>query len=790
MRRPTLLLLAALALSGVGCHDDGASVLVLVVTASGSPPAVSALTVTITLPSGSASQTYAHGGGELVRFPTTLSAELPATATGSATIGVAALDATGATVASGQISGLTITPGARPMRYVSLTCTGAGCALDGGTSASPDGGSSSGGPRCGNGRVDLGETCDTAIAPGDPGACPASCDDGVACTRDITCCDGVACAQSMPPGNPCTISCTHAAVTQVSPTDGCCPAAATHATDPDCSPTCGDGVLQPGETCDTAIAAGLPGACPTPSECSVADPCAVTLLLSVATCQAICMHYQVTIQRSGDGCCPPGGSNAVDTDCPAVCGDGVRQSAAGESCDVGIASSQPGSCPQSCDDSNDCTTDFLSGTGCRAVCVHTDVTAPISGDGCCPMGATRATDTDCPARCGDGVIEPGEACDNQAAAGAGACPTVCPPSPSVCLQTTLTGSADDCSATCVSSPITACGPLGDGCCPTGCTAATDPDCSPTCGDGVVQPGETCDVAIAAGGAGACPAVCDDGDPCTTDLLLSAGTCSATCVHLAVTAFVAGDGCCPPGGDLTVDADCTAVCGDAVVEPPVETCDEAVVDSCPTDCPAAGTCTTSSKRGSPATCSAACITTPITACVAGDGCCPIGCTAATDSDCPSICGDGVVEPGEQCDRAITAGFPGACPRTCDDGDACTVDVASGSSDDCSSRCTHATTVACLSGDGCCPPGCTAATDHDCAPATCNDGHIEAGETCDPPATCPTTCPDDGDPCTTEVLVGDPSSCNAACRHLPITTCSGSASDRCCPTGCTPANDSDC
>ena len=51
-----------------------------------------------------------------------------------------------------------------------------------------------------------------------------------------------------------------------------------------------------------------------------------------------------------------------------------------------------------------------------------------------------------------------------------------------------------------------------GTCPAGATSETDPDCSPTCGDGVVQGanGETCDVAIATGKPGACPASCSDG----------------------------------------------------------------------------------------------------------------------------------------------------------------------------------------------------------------------------------------------------------------------------------------
>ena len=46
-------------------------------------------------------------------------------------------------------------------------------------------------------------------------------------------------------------------------------------------------------------------------------------------------------------------------------------------------------------------------------------------------------------------------------------------------------------------------------------------------DGVLSAGEKCDTGIAPGAEGACPAVvadCDDGDACTADALLSAGTC--------------------------------------------------------------------------------------------------------------------------------------------------------------------------------------------------------------------------------------------------------------------------
>ena len=42
-------------------------------------------------------------------------------------------------------------------------------------------------------------------------------------------------------------------------------------------------------------------------------------------------------------------------------------------------------------------------------------------DGCCPVGCTGASDLDCPARCGNMVLEKGEECDPP-----GSCPASCP----------------------------------------------------------------------------------------------------------------------------------------------------------------------------------------------------------------------------------------------------------------------------------------------------------------------------------------------------------------------------
>jgi putative metal-binding protein len=163
------------------------------------------------------------------------------------------------------------------------------------------------------------------------------------------------------------------------------------------------------------------------------------------------------------------------------------------------------------------------------------------------------------AACGNGVIDPGERCDTSIGSGPGACPTVC--DDGVACTDDLLLAAGTCAASCSFAAVAACLD-DDGCCPAGCNSATDGDCAPACGDGALDAGEACDTAIPPGEGGACPSVCDDGDACTDDVLLSAGTCAASCSFTPLTVCAGRDGCCPPGCSYATDPDCA---------PPVEVC---------------------------------------------------------------------------------------------------------------------------------------------------------------------------------------------------------------------------
>jgi hypothetical protein len=128
--------------------------------------------------------------------------------------------------------------------------------------------------------------------------------------------------------------------------------------------------------------------------------------------------------------------------------------------------------------------------------------------------------------------------------------------------------------------------------------------------------------------------------------------------------------------------------------------------------------------------------------------------------------------------------GDCPASCADASECTVDVMIGAAATCNVECLHQTISQCRNGDGCCPAGCVNATDDDCS-ATCNNGMLDTGETCD--GDCPTSCATET-ACMTGTLIGSAANCSAECRYQMITACT--PGDGCCPSACTEPSDSDC
>jgi len=180
----------------------------------------------------------------------------------------------------------------------------------------------------------------------------------------------------------------------------------------------------------------------------------------------------------------------------------------------------------------------------------------------------------------------------------------------VCSGTCTEGVCFYCGDTRCSSEETACG------CPEDCL-----ETGSICCGGIEYAGECCS-------SGDCP----DGLACSDNQCIEAPS------------EICDDHIDNDGDNLfdCLDPDCSAVCS----------------SYCP-GCPSDSTCDVCTVEGNPY-----CVADDDCSSCVADGTCVDGCSPA-DPDCGSVCNDGVVGPGETCDRN--------CPTTCDDCDPCTVDA---------------------------------------------------------------------------------------------------------------------
>ncbi len=461
---------------------------------------------------------------------------------------------------------------------------------------------------------------------------------------------------------------------------------------------CGDGVIEPGETCDDGNT--VPG----------------------DGCSGVC-------QTEPGYSCPTPGSPCVFTG-QGLCGDGRIEGTEG------------------CDDGN-----TISGDGCSSAC------EVEPGYECITPGRPCMKNDGSAAACGDGVVEAGEQCDDGNTTPGDGCSSTCQlekgftcPKPGTACQTlqycgdgilqTANGEqcddgnttpGDGCSGACQIEPGYACPDPGLPCVKIW-----------VCGNGHVDPGEACDDGNTVGGDG-CSADCSMVEPGYTcpDVSGNGGPCVKSPANVCGDGVVAGNEQCDDGNTVSGDG-CSSTCAlEAGYTCPhagqpckkIEFCGDGIVElNIGEQCDDGNT-------------------------VSGDGCsslcqlepnwvCPVPDAPCVDT---VVCGDGKVGGAEQCDDGNTVSGDG-CSSTCQNepgwqcptpdakciAAACGDGILAGneqcddgnnsSGDGCSSSCQVEPGWACVTNAK--PPPASA-----CHRTVCGDGIKEGSEECDDGNTIP-------------------------------------------------------
>jgi cysteine-rich repeat protein len=247
-----------------------------------------------------------------------------------------------------------------------------------------------------------------------------------------------------------------------------------------------------------------------------------------------------------------------------------------------------------------------------------------------------------------------------------------------------------------------------------------------CGDGQIDPGETCDDGASTGGDG-CSAACQI-EPCwacagAPSLCSPDNGASCDDGQFCNGADVCSGGSCVSSGDPCVGgSECADVCNEATDQcaDPLGTACTADANGCTDDvCDGAGACGVNNTA--PCDDGQFCTVTDFCSggvCIGtGDPCvggseCAASCDEGSDQ-CADPLGTACSPDGNVCTDDVCNGA-GACgtlnTASCDDGNACTVQ------DTCSvGVCDPGTLITtCTNGDGCCAAGCNFSNDDDCTP----------------------------------------------------------------------------
>ena len=254
--------------------------------------------------------------------------------------------------------------------------------------------------------------------------------------------------------------------------------------------------------------------------------------------------------------------------------------------------------------------------------------------GCC-QGNTCQPGTD-PSACGAAggmcsTCPTGQTCNGGACSGCNStsCPNGCC-SGSTCNDPTSSMACGTAGASC-----TNCGTTADGCSASG---------SCTCGGATAcATGQECTGGKCACDATSCPTGCCQNNLCTTPSSMACGTGGGSCTNCGTT----GDGCSATGS-------CTCGGGKACGSGQVCSGGKCVCDaaSCPTGCCLGNAC---EPGNTTAACGPAGGTCQV--CATGDTCTGNACVPP-----PPVCGDGILETGEQCDDSNLVDLDG-CDSTC-------------------------------------------------------------------------------------------------------------------------------